>query len=282
MQISKTQRFGLITFVVLIIAAILVTTEPWKKSSGEMQTSLEPGVSPPEIALAWTSLSAGYPLTLYTDTILSYSGFDLGYNEEFEQAAWVAYVLTREEIESGYVERTDNFRPDPNIVTGSASLADYRRSGFDRGHLAPAGDMQWDPLAMSESFLMSNMSPQTPQFNRGIWRMLETEVRNWALEKDSIYVITGPVLPSVDSLIGENEVGVPRYYFKVLVDLSPPDHSMIAFLLPNVASSDSLMHFAVTVDSLETVTGYDFFAGAPDQEVMDWLEKQLDPDSWKL
>jgi endonuclease G len=281
MQISKTQRFGLIVFIILIIAAILVTTEPWKKSSGEMQTSLEPGASPPEILLAWTSLSTGYPLTLYTDTILSYSGFDLGYNEKFEQAAWVAYVLTREEIESGHVERTDNFRTDPNIATGSASLADYRRSGFDRGHLAPAGDMQWDSLAMSESFLMSNMSPQTAQFNRGIWRMLETEVRNWALEKDSIYVITGPVLPSVDSLIGENEVGVPRYYFKVLVDLSPPDHSMIAFLLPNLASSDSLMHFAVTVDSLETVTGYDFFAGAPDQEAMDWLEKQLDPDSWK-
>jgi endonuclease G len=245
-----------------------------------MQTSLGPGTSPPEIVLAWTSLSTGYPLTPYTDTILSYSGFDLGYNEEFEQAAWVAYVLTREEIDSGHVERTDNFRPDTNIATGSASLADYRRSGFDRGHLAPAGDMQWDLLAMSESFLMSNMSPQTPQFNRGIWRLLETEVRNWALEKDSIYVITGPVLSSVDSLIGDNEVGVPRYYFKVLVDLSPPDHSMIAFLLPNLASSDSLMHFAVTVDSLERVTGYDFFAGAPNREVMDWLEKQLEPGSW--
>jgi len=280
MQISKTQRFGLITFIVLLIIAYLVTTEPWKKNSGELQTSMGPETSPPVISIVWSDLSAGYPLAPTADTILSYSGFDLAYNEEFEQAAWVAYVLSREEIESGTVERSDNFRSDTNLATGSASLDDYRGSGFDRGHLAPAGDMQWDSTAMSESFLMSNMSPQVPAFNRGIWKNLETEVRSWALEKDSIYVITGPVLASIDNFIGENQVGIPPYYFKVLVDLSPPDHSLIAFLLPNTASSESLMHFAISVDSLEQVTGYNFFAAAPDQEVMDWLEKELPLDSW--
>lgn len=280
MQISKSQRFGLITFLVLIVAVYLVTTEPWKKPAEELQTSLGPEIPPMEILIAWENLSAGYPLATTTDTILSYSGFDLGYNEQYEQAAWVAYVLTRLEIESGTIERTDNFRPDTNIRTGSATLADYRGSGFDRGHLAPAGDMQWDPEAMSESFLLSNMSPQLPAFNRGIWRRLETEVRNWALEKDSLYVITGPVLSPIDSFIGESQVGVPHLYFKILVDLSPPDHSLIAFLLPNSASSDSLMNFAISVDSLEKVTGYDFFAGAPDQEMMDWLEKNLDLGSW--
>jgi len=280
MQISKSQRFGLITFIVLLIIAYLVTTEPWKKNSGELQTSVGPESSPPVISIAWSNLSTGYPQAPNTDTILSYSGFDLAYNEEYEQAAWVAYVLTRGEIESGTVERSDNFRSDTNLATNSASLADYRGSGYDRGHLAPAGDMQWDTAAMSESFLMSNMSPQLPAFNRGIWKKLESGVRNWALEKDSIYVITGPVLTSIDSFIGENQVGIPPYYYKVLVDLSPPDHSLIAFLLPNSASSDSLMHFAISVDSLEQVTGYNFFAWAPDQEVMDWLEKELDLDSW--
>ena len=280
MQISKTQRFGLITFIVLLIIAYLVTTEPWKKNSGELQTSMGPETSPPVISIVWSDLSAGYPLAPTADTILSYSGFDLAYNEENEQAAWVAYVLTREEIESVSIERSDNFRSDTKLATGSASLADYRGSGFDRGHLAPAGDMQWDSTAMSESFLMSNMSPQVPAFNRGIWKNLETEVRSWALEKDSIYVITGPVLASIDNFIGENQVGIPPYYFKVLVDLSPPDHSLIAFLLPNTASSESLMHFAISVDSLEQVTGYNFFAAAPDQEVMDWLEKELPLDSW--
>jgi endonuclease G len=245
MQISRTQGFGLITFFILIVAAYLVTTEPWKKSAGELQTSLGSEISPVVIKIAWDDLTTGYPQAPTVDTILSYSGFDLAYNEQHEQAAWVAYVLTREEIESGNIERTNNFRPDKNLVTGSASLADYRGSGFDRGHLAPAGDMQWAPEAMSESFLMSNMSPQDPAFNRGVWKRLESEVRNWALEKDSIYVITGPVLASIDSFIGENQVGIPQHYYKVLLDLSPPDHSLIAFLLPNSASSDSLMRFAI-------------------------------------
>jgi len=280
MQLSKNQRFGLITFFVLIIAAYLVTTEPWKNDGRQAQTSVNPDTPPMEITIAWDHLSVGYPLAPTSDTILIYKGFDLAYNEQFEQAAWVAYVLTREEIESGNIGRTDNFRPDPNLPTGSASLADYRGSGFDRGHLAPAGDMKWDTHAMSESFLMSNMSPQSPAFNRGIWRKLETKVRNWALEKDSLYVITGPVLSPIDSLIGENQVGIPQYYFKVLVDLSPPDHSFIAFLLPNLGSSDSLHQFAITVDSLEKVTGYDFFAAAPDQDLVNWLEKKIDVNSW--
>jgi len=280
MQISKTQRFGLITFIVLLIIAYLVTTEPWKKNSGELQTSMAPETSSPVISIVWNDLRTGYPQASTTDTILSYTGFDLAYNEENEQAAWVVYVLTREEIESGIVERSDNFRSDTNLSTGSASLADYRGSGFDRGHLAPAGDMQWASEAMSESFLMSNMSPQLPAFNRGVWKRLETEVRNWAREKDSIYVITGPVLAPIDSFIGDNQVGIPLYYFKVLVDLSPPDHSVIAFLLPHSASSDSLLQFAIPVDSLEQITGYEFFAAAPDQEAVDWLEKELDLDSW--
>ncbi|MEN8228650.1 MAG: DNA/RNA non-specific endonuclease [Bacteroidota bacterium] len=280
MSLSKNQRFGLIVFIVLIIAAYLVTVEPWKRSSRGLRTSLSPEGPPAEINLAWDHLSVGYPRAFTTDTIRSYTGFDLGYNEQFEQASWVAYILTREEIESGHVKRTDNFRSDTSIATGSSALKDYRGSGFDRGHLAPAADMKWDRNAMSESFLMSNMSPQTPSFNRGIWKRLEQKVRSWAIEKESLFVITGPVLEPITSFIGENEVGVPGSYFKLLVDLSPPDHSFIAFLLPNSGSSNDLDHYAITVDSLELVTGYNFFASAPDQEVIDWLEKQLDLDNW--
>ena len=279
MSMTKKERWGLIAFITLIIASILVTTEPWKRSTAEIRGALEPE-APPTIAIKWIDLALGYPLAHTGDTILTYTGFHLAYNEQFEQAAWVAYVLTRDEIESGTIERTDNFRSDTSIVTGSASLADYRGSGFDRGHLAPAGDMKWDQLAMSQSFLMSNMSPQLPAFNRGIWRKLETEVRNWALEKDSLYVITGPLFSPADSLIGKNGVGVPGYYFKVLVDLSPPDHDMIAFLLPNSGSSEDLIQFAITVDSLEQLTAYDFFSVAPDQEMIEWLEQRIEPGNW--
>lgn len=280
MSMTKKQRFGLIAFIILIIAAYLVTTEPWKRSTAEIQGAMGPETPPANISIVWSSLESGYPRAYTCDTILTYSGFHLAYNEEFEQAAWVAYVLTREEIESGSIERSDNFRADTSIVSGSATLADYRGSGFDRGHLAPAGDMKWSQLAMSQSFLMSNMSPQRPAFNRGIWKELETAVRNWALEKDSLYVITGPLFSQTDSLIGENGVGVPGYYFKVLVDLSPPDHDMIAFLLPNSRSSEDLIHFAMPVDSLEKLSAYDFFAAAPDQEIIEWLEGRIEPDNW--
>lgn len=280
MSMTKKQRFGLIVFIILIIAAVLVTLEPWNRSSRELSGALESGMPPANISIRFNELAEGYPLAYTSDTILVYRGFDLGYNEQFEQAAWVAYVLTREEIESGTIERSDDFRADTSIRTGSATPADYRRSGFDRGHLAPAGDMKWDQLAMSESFLMSNMSPQVPAFNRGIWRRLETEVRKWAVEKDSLYVITGPIFSVADSLIGDNDVGVPAFYFKVLVDLSPPQHDMIAFLLPNKGSSDELINFAMSVDSLEQISAYDFFADAPGQEMIQWLEARIEPGNW--
>ena len=279
MHLTKKQKFGLISFLLLLLTAYLVTKEPWKTKGSELESALVKN-PPLNIRIKWDNLAAGYPLTFTTDCIRSYTGFDLGYNEKYEQASWVAYVLTREEVESGTFKRTDNFRIDTSIATGSAELSDYRDSGYDRGHLAPAGDMTWNSLAMSESFLMSNMSPQAPSFNRGIWRSLETKVRAWASQKDSIYVITGPLLGSVNNMIGLNEVGVPDYYFKVLVDLSPPDHSMIAFMLPNTGSSAGLIQFAISVDSLEVLTGYNFFASAPEPEVIEWLENQLDLDSW--
>ena len=279
MAITKNQRFGLIVLILLIIASVLVTTEPWKKPAAELETSLV-DAAPAPVTIRWEHPSEGYPRFPDQGTIRSYTGFDLAYNETHEQASWVAYILTRADVEKGTVQRTDNFRPDTSISSGSASLADYRGSGYDRGHLAPAGDMKWDLAAMSESFLMSNMSPQDPSFNRGIWRRLEEQVRRWAIEKDSIYVVTGPALGTVHSTIGENSVGVPSYYFKVVADLSPPDHSFIAFLLPNRGSRESLYQYAVTVDSLESFTGIDFFASAPDREVIEWLESKLDLAEW--
>jgi endonuclease G len=275
MTMSKKHRFGLITFFILIILAILVTIEPWKKSYKSAETSLLKA-PPTPITILWENLEAGYPETHLCDTIRSYRGFDLGYNESSEQATWVVYILTRDEVEKGNIARTNNFRSDKSISTGSAALSDYRGSGYDRGHMAPAGDMKWDLEAMSQSFLLSNMSPQDPSFNRGIWKQLEEQVRTWAEEKDSIYVVTGPILSTVDSSIGENQVGVPAYYFKVIVDLSPPNHGMIAYLLPNERSNNELIHYAISVDSLEAFTGYDFFQGAPDQESIEWLENQPD------
>jgi len=232
-----------------------------------------------EIILDPVLFENGWPSETRGDTIISYTGFTLSYDEEEEQAAWVAYILTAREVESGNTERTDNFRSDRQIRTGSASPDDYRASGYDRGHLAPAADMAWSADAMSESFFMSNMSPQVPAFNRGIWKKLETAVRDWAVSCDSVYVISGPVLNNVEGHIGTNNVGIPGYYFKVILDLSPPN-KMIAFLLPNAASKESVYRYAISVDSLEAYTGYDFFAGVNDQRSISLLESQADTTSW--
>lgn len=142
------------------------------------------------------------------DRIIKKTGFSLLYNESHEQAEWVAYQLTKSETNSVF-ERTDNFMVDPMVKTGSAVAADYQGSGYDRGHLAPAGDMGWSAASMTESFYYSNMSPQLPAFNRGIWKRLEEQVRTWAIDYDTLYVVTGPVLQMGLPKIGPNEVSVP-------------------------------------------------------------------------
>jgi len=211
--------------------------------------------------------------------IYEYAGFTLKYNEEYEQAEWVAYQLTKEEV-LGKFGRKNNFREDLSISTGSATLKDYSRSGYDRGHLAPAGDMKWSEAAMSDSFYMSNMSPQVPQFNRDIWKNLEALVRKWAIEHEEIYVITGPILTDGPyETIGENEVAIPKMYYKVILDYKGPDIKAIGFILPNEKSKVPLYAFVVTVDTVEYITGIDFFCLLPD-EIEENLEGQAHYFAW--
>ncbi|MFA8449707.1 MAG: DNA/RNA non-specific endonuclease [Bacteroidales bacterium] len=213
-------------------------------------------------------------LVFHTDYILSY-------NEGAEQANWVLYELTDKEVKKP-MSRTDDFRYDPFIKTVSAEKEDYASSGYDRGHLAPAADMHASKKVMSESFYMSNMSPQLPQFNRGIWKKLEERVRVWAEKNNTIYVVTGPVLTDgpYDS-IGKNRVVVPKRYYKVvLVDNPGNDNDkMISFLLENKGSKQALQKFVVSTDQLEKITGLDFFPFIEDkQEAL--LEASSDTNKW--
>ena len=212
------------------------------------------------------SISQSQPLTLkqllpsHTSNhqIIEHSAYILQYNEKYEQAEWVIHLLTKDRV-TGSFERIDNFRPDPRVTTGSASLADYKGSGYDRGHLAPAADMNWSENVMSESFFMSNMSPQKPGFNRGIWKSLESIIRTWAIENDEIYIVTGPVLSDNLSTIGTNKVAIPAYYYKIILDYKEPEIKGIGFVVPNESSKISLNKYAVTIDSIENLVGIDFF-----------------------
>lgn len=204
----------------------------------------------------------------------------LSYSEENQQAIWVAYELTKKEAAGG-VARADNFRPDPLVTTSSAQLSDYTGSGYDRGHLAPAGDMAFSEESMSNSFYMSNISPQDPGFNRGIWKTLESQVRNWAIFNGPIFVVTGPIFRGNLGTIGANEVTVPGYYYKALLKGYPDSIQMIAFVLPNRSSSNPLSSFVVSVDSLEILTQIDFFPGLPDN-IESSAESKVNFSVWGL
>ena len=226
----------------------------------------------------YDNLSLGFPGA--ADTVVDRIGYALGYLEYHEQSAWVVYKLTRDEVLTKVSKRKNRFKEDPEIPTGSACSADYRQSGYDRGHLAPAADMAFSEQTMADSFYYSNMSPQHPKFNRGIWKKLEEQVRHFAVREGEVYVVTGPVLPKEKTItIGPNQVTVPTHYYKVVYDLTEPK-KMIGFILPNTNVKADLKDFAVTVRQVEEQTGLDFFSLVPRPE-QDRLETSIDVDAWE-
>ncbi len=222
-----------------------------------------------------------YLPTSTADQLIKHKYYALSYSEEHEQAEWVAYVLTRERLQKPWVQRVDNFIPDLAVKTGSATPDDFRRSGYDRGHLVPAADMAFSEEAMAETFFMSNISPQARNFNQGIWRELEELTRNWAQKFNKLYVVTGPVLSRAPKhRIGENKVSVPQSYFKVLLDLSEPELKGIAFILPNRVNYDPLYEYAVSIDEVEELTGINFFPDLMEKEQEEEIESNFNIDLW--
>lgn len=210
--------------------------------------------------------------------IIKHNYFSLSYVELHEQAEWVFYNLTPVMI-NGTINRTDDFRPDLDVSTGSSELTDYVGSGYDRGHLCPAADMTHTEEAMSETFLLSNISPQNSSFNRGNWAKLESIVRKNAIIESELYVVTGPVFIGNKGMIGTNNVTIPGHFYKVLY--SPKNEKMIGFIMPNENSTNDIKSFVVTVDSVENATDIDFFP----QLTTDWehkLEGKVDINKWSF
>ena len=223
----------------------------------------------------------GYPTIAGSYEFVEHTHYALSYNEEYEQPNWVMYRLTKDMLKPSKLKRQDDFREDPEVDTGSATKKDYVKSGYDRGHLLPAADMKFDKEALSETFYMSNMSTQKPGFNRGIWKDLETQVREWASTDDDYYVVVGPVFQNDMKFIGENEVAVPKYYYKIIVDLQEPERKAIAFLMENTKLEGNLSEYQVTIDSIEKMTGIDFFPELPD-DFENWLEGHIEIGQWTM
>lgn len=185
------------------------------------------------------------------DEIIYHKGYRLAYDEVCEQPKWVYHMVTKIDLEKPKFDRKNDFRVDTMISTGSADAMDYKGSGYDRGHLAPAGDFAHDKELLSESFYYSNMSPQAPSFNRGVWRKIENSVREMAAINDTVYVVTGAILHNDLPRIGENKVCVPQWYFKVVYSKK----GVLCYLIKNEGSKSDVTEFIVPIDRVIALTG---------------------------
>lgn len=217
----------------------------------------------------------GIPLSQSPLDIAEHSAMIIGFNCDLKLAAWSFHVLSPDVLVGG-VSRTNDFRKDSLIECGDGIEQDYFRRipkddgtvtyenfGFDRGHLAPSADFRWSQKALSESYFYSNMTPQAPGFNRESWAEVEDLMRRiMANNPKTYYIVTGPILdknlPKVEK--GTNKLPIPSFHYKIIIDLTPDNQKGMAFLMPNKKCDMPPSAYVVSIDSIEKLTGLDFFS----------------------
>ena len=216
-----------------------------------------------------------------SDRIITHKGYTVSYNYDWKIPNWVAYELTAWEVE-GEVPRYDKFKPDPMVPQyATATTEDYKYSGYDRGHMAPAADMKWDEQVMKESFYLSNICPQNPNLNGGVWKALEEQVRDLATIKGKIFVVCGPIVNDASTTLGVNEVVVPQAFFKVLLQEENGVVHTIGFVYENISGRRPMSTYAMTVDEVEELTNIDFFPSLPDK-IENTVENEVDFSKWTV
>ena len=265
----KAQKDKIIYTVLLVLCIVIFWAIEQYFWSPEFKIKEEAEVEIPEYV---------YPET-QNSKIVKHNHYALVYNEEHEQAQWVVYGLFRSHLTTDERERP-YFIEDPKVKSGSADWRNYKNSGYDRGHLCPAGDRRFSESAYNETFYTSNISPMNREFNAGIWNRLEIQVRNWAREYDSLWVVTGGVLTDDLSDIGYESVSVPEAFYKIVIRGSEDRLEAIAFLIPHIESALPLNEFRVTVDSIEELSGIDFFE-ALDDKLESRLESSAKGSDWR-
>lgn len=217
------------------------------------------------------------------DQTISRKGYALGYGKDIRLSRWTGYILQKRNLTAPQVKRRNKFKADLEIRDNPVVPSDYLKTGYDRGHMVPAADMTYSEQTAEESFYMTNIVPQLPGCNRGIWKELEGQVRKWAIEERELYVFTGPVFTGPEDKLkklGKTDIPIPTYFYKVLYDLTPP-RKMIAFLIPNKKTTRQLESFIVSVDEVERLTGLNFFSAlSPEEELM--LEAISNIKAWKM
>jgi endonuclease G len=216
--------------------------------------------------------------TSTTGAVVEHQYYTLSYSEKHEQAEWVAYELLESQLYGSDFKRPF-FIQDPKVKTASADWRNYKKSGYDKGHLCPAGDRKFSINAFEETFYTSNISPQLHAFNSGVWNRLEQKARYWAKKYHKIHVISGGVFSEKMKSIGIEQVSVPTYFYKIFGTEINGQYKMIAFLVPHQSSNKPLYEFVVSVDEIEKRTKIDFFPAFEDQ-MENRLEKNTDYKDW--
>lgn len=218
--------------------------------------------------------------TSTTNQIIYHDNYTLSYVEKYEQAEWVAYSLKKENLKQ-YNYKRPYFIQDNKVKNRSADWRNYKNSGYDKGHLCPAGDMKFSSNSYEETFLTSNISPQKHNFNSGIWNRFEQKTRYWAQKYGDLYVISGGVLSAGLKTIGHEKVAVPRYFYKILAYQHKDEIKVIAFLVPHEDSKKPLYSFVTSVDEIEKLTNIDFFSKLEDS-LENKIERSKDYKDWSF
>ncbi len=212
--------------------------------------------------------------------IIDYEGFRVSFNDSLHIPNWVAWELTNEET-NGTTARENKFWSDEK-VNGCPETYDYSYSGYDRGHMCPAGDMKWNRGAMHCTFSLANICPQAKSLNTGAWKKLEEKCRRWANADSAIIIVCGPILTDhLRETIGDSRVAVPERFFKVVLSPHVRPIRGIGFIMRNGKVAGGMQAAAVSIDSVERATGLDFYASLPDS-IEEEVEAKCDFPRWSI
>ena len=274
---SKKQSQGVIYLIVLACLA-LICREPIAHALQDKLPVIKERITQKATPAITGSPLLPAPLKNVPEQILHRKGYITSYNREHKIPNWVAWELTPEKLIERE-SRTDKFLPDPEVAH-PVTTEDYKRSGYDRGHLCPAADNKWDEQAMRESFYMTNVCPQDHNLNRGDWKELEEACRDWTMENGRLYVVAGPVLyRGQHRHIGQSRVTVPEAFYKVV--FCPEPLKAIGFIYKNKSGNRPLDAYVNSVDEVERITGIDFFPSLPDS-VEEAVEAVYDLEEWQM
>ncbi len=201
------------------------------------------------------------------------------YNPQYGISNWVAYSLTREEVELTGTKRTNRFHPDSALISKGvkiASPADYYRSGYNRGHLLPSSDRDDSRAENITTFNFVNIAPQLSRVNSGVWLYIEHKVKEWAYSYGRAYITVGTIVEDSNRYIGKGKITIPTAFYKAVAVNINGEWFATAFIVPNsIDIKNNYEKYRVSIDKLEDIIDLDLF---PNLSTSDSFEKRSNKD----